>query len=277
MEVRYLPNEQSYQRLNTSELRQAFVCERLFVPGEVNLVYCDTDRAIVGGIIPRGKPLPLVASRKEMAAEFFAERREIGVINLGAPGTIRADGKEYPLGTKDMMYIGRGVKSIDFASQKQDSPAVFYMVSYPAHVAFPTALVHRNDANRTELGTVEAANKRTINKYIHAGGPKSCQLVMGLTELSTGSVWNTMPPHTHQRRMEIYLYFDLHPDSIVVHLMGKPDETRSLILRNQQVVISPSWSIHSGTGTGRYAFVWAMGGENQDFADMDPVPMAELK
>jgi 4-deoxy-L-threo-5-hexosulose-uronate ketol-isomerase len=276
MEVRYLPDETSYQRLTTAELRRAFVFDRLFETGAVSLVYCDTDRAIVGGIVPLDAPLPLLASKKEMAAEYFAERREIGVVNLGSPGSIRLDDQDFALSSGDMIYIGRGTKRIEFSSVRPDSPAAFYLVSFPAHTAYPSVLVRRADADRTDLGTPEAANKRTINKYIYPGGARSCQLVMGLTELSTGSVWNTMPPHTHQRRMEIYCYCNLDPECLVVHLMGKPDETRSVVLRNQQAVISPSWSIHCGSGTGRYSFVWAMGGENQEFSDMDAVSIREM-
>ena len=277
MEVRYLPNQDVYQRMTTEELRQAFVLDRLFVPGEVSMVYCDADRAIVGGAVPGKTPLALKATRKEMAAEYFAERREIGIVNIGSRGSVRVDGKDYPLATRDMLYIGRGSKSVEFLSERPDDPAVFYLVSFPAHTAYPVSLARFSDAERSELGDAPGSNKRTINKMIHAGGAKSCQLVMGLTELEEGSVWNTMPPHTHQRRMEVYLYYGLEGDSLVVHLMGKPDATRSLMLRNRQAVISPSWSIHCGAGTRNYAFVWAMGGENQEFSDMDPAGMAELR
>ncbi len=277
MEVRYLPNNESYQRLTTEELRKAFVLDHLFNLGTISMVYCDVDRAIIGGAVPTDTPLKLLATKKEMAAEFFTERREIGVANIGGEGAIRADGQEYTLAFKDMLYIGRGVKNIEFSSARAAQPAAFYLVSFPAHTSYPVAIGRSADAEKTHLGSTEAANKRTINKYIHAGGVKSCQLVMGLTELEVGSVWNSMPPHTHMRRMEVYLYFDLDPDSIVVHLMGKPEETRSVILRDRQAVISPSWSIHCGAATRKYSFIWAMAGENQEFTDMDALSMRDLR
>lgn len=277
MEVHYLPDDQSYRRMTTGELRRAFVLDQLFLPGAVSMVYCDTDRAIIGGAMPTGAPLQLLATKKEMAAGYFNERREVGIANIGEQGKVQADGKEYTLEPKDMMYIGQGVKTIELVSTEPDKPAVFYFVSYPAHAPYPVARAAFVDAEKAQLGTPEGANKRTINKLIHAGGVRSCQLVMGLTELESGSVWNTMPPHTHQRRMEIYLYLELDPEAIVVHLMGKPDETRNLILRNRQAVISPSWSIHCAAATKRYAFIWAMGGENQEFGDMDSVRMQELR
>lgn len=276
MEVRYLPNQDSYERMTTEELRKSFVVERLFIPSAIAMVYCDADRAIIGGAVPGNAPLKLMSTKKEMAAEYFTERREIGVVNIGGEGRIKADGVEHKLGMKDMLYIGRGVKDIQFSSVQAGQPAVFYFLSFPAHVAYPTVLVQYAMAERAPLGTIEGANRRTICKYIHAGGAKSCQLVMGLTELETGSVWNTMPPHTHMRRMEVYMYFELDPESVVVHLMGRPDETRGLILRNQEAVISPHWSIHCGAATRNYAFVWAMGGENQEFSDMDPVQIKDL-
>jgi 4-deoxy-L-threo-5-hexosulose-uronate ketol-isomerase len=276
MDVRYLPDQESYRRMTTDDLRKSFVLDRLFRPGDIAMVYCDADRAIVGGAVPTS-PLTLTSTKKEMAAEYFAERREIGVVNIGGEGLIRVDGTEYTLGGKDMLYIGRGAKVIEFASVHPAAPAVLYIVSFPAHTAHPTVLVPHAKAERAPLGTNEGANKRTIFKYIHTGGVKSCQLVMGLTELEAGSVWNTMPPHTHMRRMEVYMYFGLDPESLVVHLMGRPDETRSLLLRNQQAVISPAWSIHCGAATRNYTFVWAMGGENQEFSDMDSVEMHTLR
>lgn len=276
MDVRYLPNDVGYQRMTTRELREAFVLEDLFVPGEIRLVYSDNDRAIVGGAVPLAHALPLRATQKEMAAQYFNERRELGIINIGGEGTVQVDGTEYRLGTKDLLYAGRGAKSIEFSSRDTGVPAAFYLVSFPAHADFPTSLMRFSDAERTPLGSPSAANKRTICKYVHGGGIKSCQLVMGMTQLDEGSVWNTMPPHTHQRRSEVYLYFGLEPDAMVVHLMGKPVETRNLILRDRQAVLSPPWSIHAAAATKNYAFVWAMGGENQEFSDMDPVVMHDL-
>ena len=277
MEVRYLPNNESYQRMTTDELRNSFVLENLFVSGSINTVYCDADRAIVGGAVPTDAPLKLLASKKEMAAECFTERREVGVVNIGGDGVVRTDGQQHGLACKDMLYIGRGTKSIEFSSLRVDQPAVFFIVSFPAHTTYPVAVARFADAEQARLGTPEGANKRTINKYIHAGGVRSCQLVMGLTDLEVGSVWNTMPPHTHMRRMEIYLYFGLDPESVVVHMMGMPDETRSLILHDRQAAISPSWSIHCGAATKNYSFIWAMGGENQEFSDMDAVSMKDLR
>jgi len=277
MEVRYLPNPQTYRRMTTEELRQAFVLENLFTPGSISMVYCDADRAIIGGAMPEGAPLELGATTKEMAAQFFAERREIGLVNIGGEGVIRTDGQQHTLAHNDMLYIGRGVKRIEFANARSPQAAVFYFVSFPAHATHPIASVRSADADSSALGSPEGANKRTIHRYIHRGGATSCQLVMGMTDLASGSVWNTMPPHTHMRRTEVYLYYNLDPDAMVVHLMGPADETRNLILRNRQAVISPSWSIHCGCGTTNFSFVWAMGGENQEFTDMDGVVMKELQ
>lgn len=263
--------------MTTDELRKAFVFEHLFAPGEISMVYCDADRAIVGGAVPAGTPLKLQATKKEMAAEYFTERREVGVVNVGGAGRVKTDGAPHALAFKDMLYIGKGVRDIEFLSDDPGTPAAFFLMSFPAHASYPVALVKQAQADRTPLGTPEAANKRTIFKYIHTGGARSCQLVMGLTEMESGSIWNTMPPHTHMRRMEVYLYFGMEPDEIVVHLMGTPGESRNLILRNQQAVVSPSWSIHCGAGTKRYTFIWAMGGENQEFSDMDQVAMQELR
>ena len=255
MEVRHLPDSESYQRKTTDELRKTFVLDGLFVPGSVNMVYCDSDRAIVGGAVPGESPLQLLASKQEMAAEFFAERREVGIVNIGDRGVVRVDGQTYPLAFKDMLYIGRGSRTIEFSSLRPDQPAAFYYVSYPAHTVYPSAVARPVDADKSHLGSSAEANKRTIHRYIHPGGVQSCQLVMGLTDLESGSVWNTMPPHTHMRRTEVYLYLGLDPDSVVVHMMGKPRETRSIILRNRQAVISPAWSIHCGAATKQYSFV----------------------
>jgi 4-deoxy-L-threo-5-hexosulose-uronate ketol-isomerase len=226
--------------------------------------------------VPAGKSLRLEASKMEMAADFFTERREIGVVNIGEEGIVKVDGKQWTLQTKDMLYIGKGKKKIEFSSESSRRPARFYFVSYPAHHEYADTLVRSAEAETAKIGTPEGASVRYLHKYIHAGGAKSCQLVMGLTDLAPGCVWNTMPAHTHQRRSEIYLYFGIDPESFVLHLMGKPDESRDFIVRNEQAVISPSWSIHCGAGTKNYSFVWAMGGENQEFSDMDVVPMKNL-
>ncbi len=264
MELRTSPDDVTYARMTTAELRRAFLFENLFVPGRVTTVYCDADRAIVGGAVPLGGSLPLEAPRKEMAAEFFAERREIGVVNVGGDGSVATGEGRFVLPEGDVLYIGRGVKGIQFSSADPLRPAQFYFVSFPAHTAFPTALARRADAESAVLGTASAANSRTIRRYIHAGGIRSCQLVMGITELDKGSVWNTMPPHTHMRRTEVYLYFGLPADAVAMHLMGKPEETRSLVVRNREAVISPAWSIHAAAGTHSYSFVWAMGGRTRN-------------
>ena len=277
MEVRYAPDEEAYKRMTTAELRKAFLFEHLFVSGTVSMIYCDNDRAIVGGAIPQSAPLPLLATRKEMAADYFLERREIGLINIGGEGTIMVDGKPFPLSARDMLYVGRGAREINFTSKDGANPAHFYFVSFPAHTTYPTSLARYDLAESSSIGSSQSANMRTIRRYIHSGGIKSCQLVMGMTELDEGSVWNTMPPHTHQRRTEVYLYFRLKPDAMAVHLMGKPDEIRSLIVRDREAVLSPSWSIHAAAATQNYAFVWAMGGENQEFSDMDQLTMRELR
>jgi 4-deoxy-L-threo-5-hexosulose-uronate ketol-isomerase len=252
-----------YRHLSTAELRQRFLLEDLFAPGAVRLVRTDLDRALVGSAVPDSGRLAL--------AEGMLARRELGVINLGEAGTVTVDGVVHQIGRLDGLYVGRGSQTVDFASEDPARPAAFYLLSYPAHAVHATALILAGDAHRTELGDPAQANRRTIRRYIHPGGPASCQLVMGVTELAEGSVWNTFPPHTHDRRTEIYCYFDLPDKGMVLHLMGRSDETRHLIVRDRQAILSPAWSIHSGAGTGAYRFVWGMGGENQEFADMDPI------
>lgn len=266
----------SVKRMTASELRDNFVISDLFVPGEVTTVYTNVDRAVVGGIVPLAAALDLSGGR-EMACEHFCDRREAGVINLGAPGTVAVDDTQYPIGSRECLYIGRGSRSIRFSSDNSDAPAQFYLVSYPAHANYPTRKAALADANVIELGTDAAANRRTLHQYIRPGFIESCQLVMGFTVLHAGSVWNTFPPHTHDRRTEVYCYFDLAADGKVLHLMGEPDETRHITLTEKQAAISPPWSIHSGVGTGSYAFVWAMGGENQAFDDMDHCDMQNFR
>jgi 4-deoxy-L-threo-5-hexosulose-uronate ketol-isomerase len=231
---------------------------------------------VIGSAVPTSAPLKLVADA-EFRAAFFCERRELGVLSIGGDGIIEVDGTRYDMAKLDCLYIGRGSKEVSFSSKDAANPAAFFLLSYPAHAAYPTTHAKMKDATPVELGTLADANKRTIYKYIHTGGIKSCQLVMGFTKLQEGSVWNTMPAHTHTRRSEVYLYFDLDAKRRVMHFMGKPQETRHLVVGNRQAVISPSWSIHSGCGTGAYTFCWAMGGENQAFDDMDPAPVDTLK
>lgn len=276
METRHTPDAARYPRLTADELRAGYLVQHLFQPGTVQLVYTDLDRAVLGGIVPTTHKLLLETSR-ELASNFFAERREIGVINIGGNGTIVVDGKEFALAKRDCLYIGRGNKQIEFSSVGPKEPAWFYLVSYPAHAAHPTRLATAGDAQSVALGTQRDANQRTIHKYIHGGGISSCQLVMGFTELKEGSIWNTMPPHTHARRSEIYLYFDLAEDAAAFHFMGTPEETRHLVVRKGEAVLSPPWSIHCGAGTRHYCFIWAMGGENQEFTDMDQIAVEDLK
>lgn len=260
----------------TRDLRAAFLIDTLFQLDAVPMCYSDVDRSITGSAVPVNGPLSLLSSKKEMAAEYFLERREIGIINIGSEGTVIADGANYLMKSKDGLYLGRGTRDVQFMSSAAADPAKFYFVSYPAHTSCPAKHTTLADAETEKLGSTKDANKRTIHRYIHLKGIESCQLVMGLTELEEGSVWNTMPVHTHQRRSEVYMYFELPKDAAVFHLMGEPGETRHIVVRNEQAVISPSWSIHSGVATQQYAFIWAMGGENQVFADMDHVSMTDL-
>jgi len=277
MEVRYLRDNKSYKKLDTQDLSGDFLIGNLFQAGTIQTVYFDLDRAIVGGAAPVKEPLSLLSSKKEFASEYFAERREIGIFNVGGAGEVKADGIKYMLQFKDALYVGKGTRKVELSSNDVKDPAYFYFVSFPAHSSFPTALMKFGETFSAQLGTKHDANQRTINRYIHADGVKSSQLVMGLTDLADGSVWNTMPVHTHQRRIEIYFYFGLDNSSAVFHMMGEPSETRHIVVHDKQAVISPSWSIHSGVGTRNYSFIWAMGGENQDYGDMDPVNTLDLR
>jgi 4-deoxy-L-threo-5-hexosulose-uronate ketol-isomerase len=265
-----------YPRMTTQELRDTFLLDHLYEPGAIHLAYIDLDRAVVGLAAPLTAPVALPVP-SELRATFFTERREIGVLNIGGPGIVHVQGVAYSLNNLDVLYIGRGNPEITFASDSTANPAVFYLLSYPAHATYPATVVTKDQAQPTQLGSVHTANQRTIYKYIHQSGAKSCQLVMGVTHLSEGSVWNTIPAHTHMRRSEIYFYFDLPTDARIFHLMGPPDETRHLLVENHGVAISPGWSIHAGAGTQAYKFCWGMGGENQDYADMDPAPIETLR
>lgn len=277
MEVRYSPDQNGFKKMTTDELRQTFLIETLFKKNEIPMVYSDIDRSITGSAVPSGQTLKLTATKKEMAAEHFCDRREVGVINIGGTGSIVLDGKEYNMNYRDALYIGRGSKEVEFKSVDANNPAHFYFVSYPAHKEYPSKHIKYENAIHKHLGSVETSNKRTIHQYILPEVLPTCQLAMGLTELEDGSVWNTMPAHTHQRRSEVYMYFNLKPESFVVHLTGSPEETRHIIIRDRQAVLSTSWSMHGGAGTQSYSFIWAMGGENQVFDDMDAIPMTELK
>ena len=287
MEIRTYSSPRDVKTYDTERLREEFLIDDLFQADDIKLVYSYIDRIITGSAVPVNKELKLTAG-DELRAEYFLERRELGVINIGGKGIITIDGKEYTVDYKDGMYIGKGAKDISFKSCDASKPAKFYLNSTPAHMTYPTVLIKLNGEpsdgvvivkpqNKVELGTLEESNHRTINKYILPGQVESCQLVMGMTKLEPGSVWNTMPCHTHDRRMEVYLYFDMGPDDLVFHYMGEPTQTRHIIMRNEQAVISPSWSIHSGSGTRAYTFIWGMAGENQAFDDMDGCAIKDLR
>ena len=261
--------------LSPEELRSEFLVTGLFRPGELSLHWWETDRTVMGGVCPVAGELPL-HNPDALRAGYFFERREAGVLNLGGPGFVRVDGTEHRLESLDALYIGRGAKAVAFGSREAAKPARFWLLSYPAHTAYPTRHVPFRGVQGAKLGQRESANERTIYKLIHPGAFPTCQLVMGVTRLEPGSVWNTMPPHTHLRRSEIYLYFNLPPEQVAFHFMGRPQETRHLVVRDGEAVLSPPWSIHCGVGTSSYSFVWGMGGENQEFTDMDPAPLTEL-
>ena len=287
MELRTAASPRDVKHYTTDRLREEFLIDDLFQKDVIKLVYSHIDRIITGSAVPVAGKLVLTAG-DELRADYFLERRELGVINIGGAGVITIDGKEYKVAYKEGMYIGMGAKDISFASVDTTNPAKFYLNSAPAHKSYPTVLIKPEgtpaegvvivkDENKVELGCLADANHRTICKYILPGQVESCQLVMGMTKLEEGSVWNTMPCHTHDRRMEVYLYFDMKDDALVFHYMGEPTETRHIVMKNEQAVISPSWSIHSGCGTRAYTFIWGMVGENQAFDDMDGVAMQDIR
>ena len=270
-EIRFAIDPVSASTMNTEELREHFLIDDLFAPGAVNWTYTHYDRMAVGGAVPGAQALVLEAI-KPTGTQGFLDRRELIAANIGAAGTISVDGKDYAVGERDMLYVGMGAKDVRFAG----AGAKFYLLSAPAHASHPTTLIRQSDAKRLDLGSRQTANERSIFQFVNADSVKTCQLVVGLTSFAPGSVWNTMPAHVHDRRMEAYLYFDLKPDAFVVHLMGEPDETRHLIVRNEEAVISPPWSIHAGAGTGSYTFIWAMAGDNIDYTDAEKIAMDEL-
>jgi 4-deoxy-L-threo-5-hexosulose-uronate ketol-isomerase len=274
--MHYLPTPDHARRMTSEELRAHFLVRGLFTPGSVVLRHIDLDRVVLGGVVPTVGPLTL-GTPASLAAEYFLERRELGVLNIGGSGAVTVDGKTWKLRPRDVLYVGTGSRDVVFTSDDASNAAKFYLVSYPAHVKHDPSLVTAEQAQGGEAGSPDRANKRRIARYIHAAGAPSGQLVMGVTTLESGSVWNTMPAHTHHRRTEVYLYFDLPADAVVIHLMGEPTETRNLVVRDGDVVLSPGWSIHSGCGTASYSFCWAMGGENKDYADMQPVDLAVLR
>ena len=262
--------------MNTAELRSNFLCEALMQDDQINFVYSHYDRAIIGGAKPVTQKVALV-NDPELRSEFFLERRELGIINVGGPGAVTADGVIFEMEKLSCTYLGKGTTDVSFTSANAADPAVFFLMSTPAHYTFPNRHFTKEDASPVHLGDAATSNQRTIYKYIHLDGIQSCQLVMGLTVLKNGSVWNSVPPHTHTRRMEAYFYFDVPGDQRIFHFMGQPQETRNVIMSNHDAIISPPWSVHFGCGTSNYAFIWAMAGENQVFSDMDAAPITTLK
>ncbi|RUZ76323.1 5-dehydro-4-deoxy-D-glucuronate isomerase [Mesorhizobium sp. M7A.F.Ca.US.006.01.1.1] len=262
--------------MGTDELRHNFHIENLFQPGRISLTYTHYDRMIVGGVVPTGAPLPLEAI-KPTGTKTFLDRRELIAVNIGGAGVITAGGQPFELQARDMLYLGMGTQDVSFASADKAAPAKFYLLSAPAHQTYPNQLIRIGDAKRLDLGSKDTCNERSIFQFIHADGVKTCQLVVGMTQLALGSIWNTMPCHVHDRRMEAYLYFDLAETARVFHFMGEPDETRHIVMGNEEAVLSPGWSIHSGAGTSNYAFIWAMAGDNVDYTDVDPVALGDLR
>lgn len=276
METRYGSSPEMIRHFSTEQLRDEFLVEELFVPGKILLTYTHNDRMIFGGVTPTEEALEIKLST-ELGVDYFLERRELGVINIGGPGSIVINGNEETMKNQDGYYIGKETKQVQFKSDSADNPAKFYCVSVPAHKIYPNVKISIDEITPFETGEDKTLNKRKIYQYVHPNVCESCQLQMGYTILEEGSSWNTMPCHTHERRMETYLYFDMDPDTRVFHFMGKPDETKHLVIGNEQAAISPSWSIHTGVATADYTFIWAMCGENITYTDMDMVPMKDLK
>lgn len=276
MEQRYAIGPDEVKKFSTDEIRKNFLMESLFVEGQIVFVYTHYDRMMIGGANPGSESVRL-ETYPELRSEYFLERREIGIINVGGDGRVGADGTSFDVAKMDCLYLGKGTKEVSFSSVDMANPALFYLLSCPAHEKIPARMMKKAEASPVDLGAAATANQRTIYKYIHLQGIPSCQLVMGLTVLREGSVWNTIPSHVHDRRMEAYFYFDVPKDQKILHLMGQPSETRHIFVANHQAIVSPSWSIHSGCGTSNYAFIWGMAGENKDYADMDPAPLSELK
>jgi len=276
MEIRYAISPNEAKQLDTEQLRENFLLQNLMQDDKVNLVYSHCDRVIIGGVKPVNKIIEL-PNHPELRADYFLERREIGIINIGGAGMVVADGEEFAINKLDCVYLGKGTKDVKLKSADKSEPAIFYLLSAPAHHTYPNKLMVKEKATPVELGASETSNKRTVYKYIHLDGIKSCQLVMGLTVLENGSVWNSVPPHTHTRRMEVYFYFEVPEQHRVFHFMGTPEQTRHIIMANHEAVISPPWSTHLGCGTSNYGFIWGMAGENLDYTDMDAAPITILK
>ena len=280
MDIRYSAHPNDVKRYTTEELRREFLIENLYQPDQVVAVYSHVDRMVTLGCMPVKETVSIdkgIDVWANFGTRYFLERREVGMFNIGGEGSVTVDGTVYELGYKDCLYITMGAKEVLFASKDSAKPAKFYMVSAPAHRSYETRLLKLADAAKKPLGDGATSNKRVINQFIHPDVLKTCQLSMGMTVLESGSVWNTMPAHTHERRMEVYMYFEVPEDQVVFHMMGQGQETRHIIMQNEQAVISPSWSIHAGAGTASYTFIWAMGGENQAFDDMDVIPTTQLK
>ncbi|MDF2613709.1 MAG: 4-deoxy-L-threo-5-hexosulose-uronate ketol-isomerase [Clostridia bacterium] len=280
MNIRYGANPNDAKHYTTSELRSEFLIEKLFAPSEKTFVYSHIDRIIVAGIMPIDKTIDLnegISTQKVLGTDSFLERREMGLFNIGSQGKVVVDGVEYIMNHKDGLYVGMGAKSIKFSSSDISKPAKFYINFAPAHKTYPNVKIDMTKANNVQMGDQSSCNKRVIYQFIHPSVLETCQLLMGMTVLQEGNIWNTMPAHTHERRMEVYMYFDMDDENAVFHYMGEPNETRHIVVRNEQAVISPSWSIHSGCGTKNYTFIWGMVGENQTFTDMDPVAIKDLK
>ncbi len=276
MQIRFQNSPKEVKGMTTEELREHYLCESLMQDDAISYVYSHHDRMITGGAKPVQQSL-LLRTHEELKADYFLERRELGIINVGGPGVVDADGIKYELEKLSCLYLGKGTKEVQFTSLDKTNPAIFFLLSAPAHHSYPNRKMSKEEASPVALGAVETANQRTIYKYIHLDGIQSCQLVMGLTVLNAGSVWNSVPPHTHTRRTEVYFYFDLNEQQRLFHFMGEPQQTKHIVMKNHEAVISPSWSIHCGCGTSNYAFIWGMAGENLVFSDMDPAPITELK
>ncbi len=278
MEVRQSIHSEHAKRLDTTELRREFLIEKIFEADQYTMTYSHIDRIIVGGIMPVSKSVAIGTEvGKQLGVSYFLERREFGAINIGGAGIITVDGKRYEIGNEEAIYIGKGAKEVSFSSADSAKPAKFYYNSAPAHMAYPTKLITRADVTPMTVGSAETSNLRTINKYLIPEVVETCQLSMGLTKLAEGSLWNTMPTHTHERRMEAYFYFNIDEENAVFHMMGQPQETRHILIHNEQAVLSPSWSIHSGVGTKNYTFIWGMIGENQTYDDMDHVKIKDIR
>ncbi|MDR3411093.1 MAG: 5-dehydro-4-deoxy-D-glucuronate isomerase [Formivibrio sp.] len=277
IDIRQSCNAAYTKTLDTAGLRKEFLAEQIFTADQITMTYSHVDRIVFGGIMPVASEIAMPDLGKTFGTAYFLERRELGLINIGGAGTVVVDGVSYDIGHEEALYIGKGAKDLTFKSVSKDTPAKFYYNSTPAHAAYPIKKVTLEMASPQVMGDAKSSNRRTINKYIVPGVVDSCQLIMGLTKLEEGSMWNTMPCHTHERRMEVYFYFNMSPDALVFHMHGEPTETRHIVMHNEQAVISPSWSIHSGVGTQAYTFIWGMAGENQTFPDMDHVAMADIK